>query len=70
MVQTPAPDGSVDLLSLDGSRRPTLDELLDHLYRNARVPLAEVRARSAAEGGSRYESEPVLERLDRAATKI
>jgi anaerobic selenocysteine-containing dehydrogenase len=56
----PAADGTVDTLTLDGTHKPTLDELLDHLYRNARVPLDDVRARSAAVGGSLYESEPVL----------
>jgi anaerobic selenocysteine-containing dehydrogenase len=56
----PAPDGTVDTLTLDGSRQPTLDELLDHLYRNARVPLDDVRARSATDGGAVYESAPVL----------
>jgi anaerobic selenocysteine-containing dehydrogenase len=56
----PAPDGRDDSMTLDGSRTPTLDELLDHLYRNARVPLAEVRARAATEGGAIYESDPVF----------
>jgi anaerobic selenocysteine-containing dehydrogenase len=56
----PAPDGTVETLTLDGTHKPTLDELLDHLYRNARVPLDEVRARSAELGGTVFESAPVL----------
>jgi anaerobic selenocysteine-containing dehydrogenase len=51
----PSPDGNDDSWTLDGSDRPGLDDLLDHLYRNARVPLSEVRARSAKEGGAIYD---------------
>ncbi len=36
---------------------PTLDDLLDHLYRNSRVPLDEVRRQPA---GAVYDAEPVL----------
>ncbi len=56
----PSPDGVDDAIVLDGSSTPSLDELLDHLYRNSRVPLAEVRTRSALGGGAVYESEPVV----------
>jgi anaerobic selenocysteine-containing dehydrogenase len=44
-------------LRLSGDEDLTLDELLDHLYRNSRVPLDEVRRRPS---GSVYEGDPVL----------
>ena len=56
----PSPDGVDHAIVLDGSSAPSLDELLDHLYRNSRVPLDEVRARSGVSGGAVYESQPVL----------
>jgi anaerobic selenocysteine-containing dehydrogenase len=56
----PSPDGIDDSWTFDGSDQPSLDELLDHLYRNARVPLSEVRARSAQEGGAIYDRDPVF----------
>ena len=56
----PSPDGIDDSWTLDGSNAPTLDDLLDHIYRNARVPLSDIRARSAQEGGAIYDSEPLF----------
>ncbi len=56
----PAADGTVETLTLDGTRQPALEELLDHLYRNSRIPLDDVRARSAAVGGALYDQDPVV----------
>jgi anaerobic selenocysteine-containing dehydrogenase len=44
-------------LRLDGEEALRLDGLLDHLYRNSRVPLAEVRTH---ERGTVYDTEPLF----------
>lgn len=56
----PAPDGTIETMTLTGDAKPSLDDLLDHLYRNARVPLDEVRRRSGEVGGAIYDHDPVF----------